>query len=449
MPTTGMTRGQIVTAVLAVALVAAACGDADNAVEASSTTTPPTTTSIATTTTSTSTTAPTTTVTTTAEPVGVPLLEPGDEGPAVRTLQYLLDCAEWGDVVVDGVYGPQTEAAIEALQTFAQRDATGVADAFVIANAGSGALETCIRQPIRFPAGATGTTVGYFARDELEPLSYALALEEGQTLTLSIRGDIDVRMFGPDGSELTPDGDAVSISVTGEHSIQAFSAFDDLVAYEIGIEAPPLEGSAAPAVTIELHPYGVFQPSSPDGASASSLLEFGDDPDLVIATMNTLLGVEGPEFDFGWVATDGFPEGVLCRDGTTEARLVGYGDLTLVFWDAPTDFDPAGGRHWAAYRVSYVSPDFGTNTPGLGIPADPTQSTPSVIIGSTTDEIAGSWPIDEATGVISFFTGEGDERLTGSLSDDPRSGPIGSVSAFRGGIWCDGYDGPGFEAFKP
>lgn len=45
-----------------------------------------------------------------------PVLEPGDQGPAVRTLQCTLNDLGVGPVRVDGDYGPQTEAAVAEVE---------------------------------------------------------------------------------------------------------------------------------------------------------------------------------------------------------------------------------------------------------------------------------------------------------------------------------------------
>jgi len=45
-----------------------------------------------------------------------PVLEPGARGAAVRTLQCLLDDADFGPVAVDGVYGTETRAAVKRVE---------------------------------------------------------------------------------------------------------------------------------------------------------------------------------------------------------------------------------------------------------------------------------------------------------------------------------------------
>lgn len=45
-----------------------------------------------------------------------PVLQPGAKGPAVRTLQCFLNDGDYGPVLVDGVYGAQTRAAVTRVE---------------------------------------------------------------------------------------------------------------------------------------------------------------------------------------------------------------------------------------------------------------------------------------------------------------------------------------------
>lgn len=46
-----------------------------------------------------------------------PVVQPGAQGTAVRTLQCFLDDADYGPVLVDGVYGTQTRAAVSRVES--------------------------------------------------------------------------------------------------------------------------------------------------------------------------------------------------------------------------------------------------------------------------------------------------------------------------------------------
>ncbi len=60
------------------------------------------------------TTAPPTTTTTRAE--RPPIAEEGDRNEIVEAIQFLLNCNGFGDLEVDGAFGPATLAAVEAAQ---------------------------------------------------------------------------------------------------------------------------------------------------------------------------------------------------------------------------------------------------------------------------------------------------------------------------------------------
>ena len=110
------------------ALILAACGG-----DAAPTTTAATTTTLAPSTTTTTeivvttTTAPPTTTTTTL-PSGPPIAEEGDHNEIVEAVQSLLNCNGFGDLEVDGSFGPATLAAVEAAQEGLGREVTGAPD---------------------------------------------------------------------------------------------------------------------------------------------------------------------------------------------------------------------------------------------------------------------------------------------------------------------------------
>lgn len=64
-----------------------------------------------------------------ASNIKCPLLHRGDRGPAVRRLQTLLKFARFDPGLIDGIFGPRTEAALIAFQQ-SQREleTTGIAD---------------------------------------------------------------------------------------------------------------------------------------------------------------------------------------------------------------------------------------------------------------------------------------------------------------------------------
>lgn len=51
-----------------------------------------------------------------------PILEPGDRGPGVRTLQCALNDAGYGPVEVDGRYGPETRSGVRRVENTFEGD---------------------------------------------------------------------------------------------------------------------------------------------------------------------------------------------------------------------------------------------------------------------------------------------------------------------------------------
>ena len=87
-----------------------------------------TTTTAATTTTAFTTTEATTSTTEPPTPNGVPIVTLGDNNAMSFALQFLMNCAGYGPLEVDGVFGPATEAAVQAMQVDLGREETGSPD---------------------------------------------------------------------------------------------------------------------------------------------------------------------------------------------------------------------------------------------------------------------------------------------------------------------------------
>jgi len=174
-----------------VALVAAGC-TGGSAVE--------TTTSVAPTST-----APTSTTeaitTTTTEPLvenGPAIVGEGDRNETVAAVQLLLNCNGYGELTVDGVYGPNTQSAIEALQRDLGRVVTGGIDDAAFAELARNCDTT---RRVAFDDGTQAVVVGNTAAPD--PDGYFVQVEEGTTLTVtvaSVTGGARVAVSGVDGA---------------------------------------------------------------------------------------------------------------------------------------------------------------------------------------------------------------------------------------------------------
>jgi hypothetical protein len=267
-------RGTALSMLTAVLLVTSCTGDED----AASTTTAPTTVPVEGTTT-TSPTVDTTTTTTTTTP-GPPLVSEGDVNEMVAAFQWLLNCGGFGDLTIDGRFGPATGAAVEA--------AGGDTDEDAFAR-----LSRACPEPRPLSADTPGTVVGYAAPDA--PAAYALSLSLGTTLHIVVTDGlgVTVSVIGADGALVEPDTDSTwPIGTTME--------------YLIRVEAGPEPGT----FTLDLE-VGEGAPTAADWLLTTNAITYrgtrlalGDPAEETIARIFEFLG-HGPrgnlgEFDTGW-----------------------------------------------------------------------------------------------------------------------------------------------------
>lgn len=182
-------------------LTLSACGDDSTAETTTTTTLDPGTT--------TTTTAPvvvTTTPTTTLPPGGPPLIAEGDKNETVAAFQWLLDCGSYGDITVDGNYGPATGTALTTALTalgFSVPDE----DAFAALSRTCTATRPLILEDDEL------TVVGNAAPGDPELFLLPLEFDSSLTLNISPSDGILVTLQGPDGTVIEP-GPATSPSTT-------------------------------------------------------------------------------------------------------------------------------------------------------------------------------------------------------------------------------------------
>lgn len=174
------------------ALILAACGG-----DAAPTTTTITTTTAPGTTTTTdilvTTTAPPTTSTTTL-PSGPAIAEEGDHNEIVEAVQSLLNCNGFGDLEVDGAFGPATRAAVEAAQEDLGREVTGAPDDEMLATLSRTCAETR-----RLEGEAEAVVVGNAAPED--PEMFSIALLSYTTLAVTISHGVGVTVTLTDADE--------------------------------------------------------------------------------------------------------------------------------------------------------------------------------------------------------------------------------------------------------
>ncbi|HSM02262.1 MAG TPA: peptidoglycan-binding domain-containing protein [Acidimicrobiia bacterium] len=225
-------RIRSIPALLVAALVAASCGGGTG-----STTT--TTGSTLATTTSSSTT------TTTEPPVvnGPPIAEEGDRNETVVALQFLMNCAGYGPLDVDGAFGPATASAVEAMQEDLGREVTGAPDDFTLALLSRACSET------RRLTLDDGQAVAVGNVSSSDPDTYFLEAEDGDRLAVvldSSTGGARVDVRAADGGAIGPASISawgLDLSESQDHVI-IVSAVGDATTYVLTAKTlePPEDG---------------------------------------------------------------------------------------------------------------------------------------------------------------------------------------------------------------
>jgi len=269
---------------LVFALIASACGDdAGSAPTTAAATTVPVTTSSTTT---------TTTTTTTTVPSGPAFVSKGDRGPYVVALQTLLNCAGYGDLTADGVFGDLTAAAVEKAQAAAARQLTGEPDVETFALL----ARACDRdEEVDFADDPlSATVVGNVATGDVD--RFSLQMQAGQVLTLDTGASVHLRVEGAGGGSVSSeDGGLVFESpLTQGHTIIVSATEPTTYLLEIGLSpAETTPTTEAPGTTVAPDPF--------NAADWIGMEWSGDPPDGLVAFPG---------------ATDciGEPSGSVCHD---------------------------------------------------------------------------------------------------------------------------------------
>jgi len=283
-----------ITLITALAMVLAGCSD-DAAPVVTTSTTAVTTTTVATTVATTSTTTSTTTTTTTTEPE-FPGLEnrtlatPGDDNETVEAIQFLLNCGSYGDLTLDGDYGPATRTAVNAAQTSLGRTADGVVDEELLR-----ALSRSCSQRRRIVGGGELTVVGNTALED--PEVYTVALLGGSTVGVSVTDGegITVSLTAGDGSEVTQLDDSTwEVGEAGDYLLTVLT------------EQMPVTFTLAVTPGVGAQGSGSWILATNGITYDDTKLSLGDDAGTVIDHIFDFLdhGVRGSyaEFDTGWYA---------------------------------------------------------------------------------------------------------------------------------------------------
>lgn len=216
-------------------LIVASCSDD------SANTTSTTETTAATTTTST-----TTTTTEPPAPSGPPIATEGDTNEVVFAIQFLMNCAGYGPLEVDGAFGPATAAAIEEMQADLDREVTGEPDEFTLA-----LLSRSCADSRRLEVGDNAVRAAGNV-SAADPDTYFVEADEGDRLAVlvdSTTGEARIQVRGPDGNPVGPSTVAAwafDLAVTQEHVITVVTT-GDATSYTLTAAVLDPPDGAAPA----------------------------------------------------------------------------------------------------------------------------------------------------------------------------------------------------------
>lgn len=352
--------------ILGLALVAAACGG--DAAPTTTTTAPVVTTSTTAPppTSTTTTTAPTTTTTETTLPAGPPLAVEGDRNEIVAAIQFLLNCNGFGDLEVDGAFGPATRAAVETAQRNLGRTVNGELDEDTFA-----ALARSCPEGRRLEGEGEVAVAGNAAPDD--PEVFSIALLEASIVEIEVtRGTgATVALVGADGVKVAPAADLRwEIEVTQDYIIEVTAA-EEALTFSLEVR-----------VTVGERETGDWILATNGLIYKGTRLALGTDAQTVIDKVFEFLGhgVRSGygEFDTGWYAiTDPNDMGL---------RGIFIEGFALLFY-GPDPNNPDRPETWARHR--FEGPGFDRN--GNARPEGYATTAEGITVGDTLADLKDAY----------------------------------------------------------
>lgn len=351
---------RIAPVLLALALVASACG---GGTAETTTTTEATTTTASTVPATTTSTAPTTT-TTTLPPSPV-LATDGDENEIVAAFQFLLNCGGFGDLPVDGEFSAGTTTAVGEAQEALGFDPTGEpTENFFIA------LNQLCPQTRTVEFGEDETAVRMFGHTSaLDPENFGIPLIFGSTLSVTVvSGDGAIAtVWDAEGTPLESEGGTTFlIEQTGDYRIEVSTAGDPTL-FTIEVGATSIAEAAEWIITTDgiSHEDTEFLLGTSAGPMVTKIFEF----------LGHGVRDEYDEFDTGWDAA-----------GQEGVRGIFIEGIAFLF-TGPNDDNP--GRPETFARVRYVGPSFDAD--GNPRPAGFVQTLSGITVGHTLENLIDTY----------------------------------------------------------
>ena len=367
-----------IAAGLALLLVASGCTGGDDAADSStsstggtaattSTTQAPSTSSTTTTLAPEPTTTTSSTTTTTVATVDLPRARQGDRNETVEAIQFLLNCNGFGELTVDGVFGPGTRTAVEAAQTSLGLTVDGVVGENTIA-----ALSRSCDEDRRIDGDGESILVGHVSPDD--PELFPVALVEGSTVVATIPDgpDFVVTLTGADGTEVAP--------LQGTASFEAPTSQDYVLSVASATE---VTFAMTLVVTLPEREAGDWILDADGITYRGTELGLGDDADTVIDNLFDFLGhgVRGAydEFDTGWYEIDD-PQPIGLRGVLIEG-------LAFLFFGPHATGAP--NRAETLDRIRFEGPS--DNADGNPRPANYVTTAEGITVGNTLTDLLAAY----------------------------------------------------------
>lgn len=329
-------RTALVLALLA--MVVPACGGDAAPTTTTTTTLPPSTTT--TTEIVATTTAPPTTTTTTL-PSGPPIAEEGDRNEIVEAVQTLLNCNGFGDLEVDGSFGPATRAAVEAAQEGLGREVTGAPDDEMLA-----ALSRTCAETRRLEAGDEVIVVGNAAPDDPEMFSIALLSYTTLAVDISHGIGIAVTLTDADGAVVEPrEGTTTWDIVTAQEYLMDVASPDGPMTFALGV-----------TVTETAREKGDWILRTDGISYKGTFLPLGTDADTFVTKIFGWLG-HGVRSGYGEFDTDWY---VITDPRDMGLRGIFIEGFAFLF-HGPDPNNPARPETWERHRFEGPSADAAGN----------------------------------------------------------------------------------------
>jgi len=227
---------------------------------------------------------------TTLAPGGPALAVEGDNNETVEAFQFLLNCNGYGDLTVDGAFGPATLTAVEAAQAGLGRAVTGAPDAETMAD-----LSRSCSDNRRLPGDGDGVITVFGNAAPGDPEVFSVALLAGSTLSVTVTLGLGhlVTVRAADGSEIAPSSETIwEIATTQDHLI------------EVNSPSGPVMFALAVNVTPGVQETGDWILATDSISYRGTKLSLGDDAQTVIDEVIGFLGhgIRGSylEFDTDW-----------------------------------------------------------------------------------------------------------------------------------------------------